>query len=107
MADTNDYVDPEELRQDLLELADVIRRLDEKGELLQATPQLMKIFGNLRSQLFEYEVRHTGRLLGQRDEPPEVVEAQRIVNEAARHLDEEDERWWHGFSTGSDDEGEF
>ncbi len=107
MADTNDHVDPEELRQDLLELADVIRRLDEDGELLQATPQLMKIFGNLRSQLFEYEIRHTGRLLGQRDEPPEVVEAQRIVNEAAHQLDKEDERWWHRFSTESDDEEEF
>jgi hypothetical protein len=107
MAD-NEQVNPEALRDDLLELADVIRRLDESGELLQAAPQLIKIFGNLRSQLFEYEVRHTGRLFGNKDEIPEIVEAQRIVNEAARQLEEEeDELWWHRFSADPDDEEDF
>ena len=104
----NEQVNPEALREDLLELADVIRRLDENGELLEAAPQLIKIFGNLRSQLFEYEVRHTGRLFGERGDIPEVVEAQRIVNEAARQLEEEeDELWWHRFSAEPEDEEEF
>lgn len=102
MADLNDYVNPEELRQNLLELADVILRLEEEGDLLQASPQLIKIFGDLRSQLFEYEVRHTRRFFS--DEPPEVLEAQRIVNEAARRLEEEDEEWWRRFSADSDEE---
>ena len=104
----NERVNPDALREDLLELADVIRRLDENGELLDAGPQLIKIFGNLRSQLFEYEVRHTGRLFGKKDDIPEVVEAQRIVKEAARQLEEEeDELWWHRFSADPEDEDEF
>ncbi len=104
----NEQVNPESLREDLLELAEVIRRLDESGELLEAAPQLIKIFGNLRSQLFEYEVRHTGRLFGGGNDLPEVVEAQRIVNEAARQLEEEeDELWWHRFSADPEDEEDF
>lgn len=103
MSDRQENVDPEELRQDLLELAEVIRRLDEGGELLHAAPQLIKIFGNLRSQLFEYEVRHTERFFAKEEEPPEVLEAQRIVNEAARQLEEEDEEWWRRFSVDPDE----
>jgi hypothetical protein len=103
MADNPNYVDPEELREELLELAEVIRRLDEDGELLDAAPELIKIFGNLRSQLFEYEVRHTKRLFGDVKDPPEVVEAQRIVHEAARNLDDEDEEWWRRFSSEPDE----
>jgi hypothetical protein len=103
MADVNDYVDPDEIRENLLELADAILRLEEEGELLQASPQLIKLFGDLRSQLFEYEVRHTRRFFA--EELPEVLEAQRIVNEAARRLEEEDEEWWRRFSV-EPDEGE-
>jgi hypothetical protein len=101
-----DHIDPEELRENLLELAEVILRLDEDGELLHASPQLIKLFGDLRSQLFEYEVRHTRRFFP--EELPEVVEAQRIVHEAARRLEEEeDEEWWRRFSAESDDEEEL
>lgn len=102
MADKRERVDPEDLREDLLELAEVIRRLDEQGELLMATPELIKILGNLRSQLFEYEVRHTGRFL--REDLPEIVEAQRIVFDAARKMEEEDEEWWRRFSKENEDE---
>ncbi len=102
MANKRERVDPEDLREDLLELAEVIRRLDEQGELLMATPELIKILGNLRSQLFEYEVRHTNRFLV--DDLPEVAEAQRIVLDAARRMDEEDEEWWRRFSREDDDE---
>ena len=108
MADKHDEINPEELRDELLDLAEVIRRLDESGELLESAPQLIKIFGNLRSQLFEYEVRHTGRLFGEKDEVPEVAEAQRIVNDAARQLeDEEDELWWHRFTAEPEEEEEY
>lgn len=102
MAERRKGVDPEELREDLLELAEVIRRLDERGELLTATPELIKILGDLRSQLFEYEVRHTDRFLSR--DLPEIEEAQRIVYDAARRLEEEDEEWWRRFSTDEDDE---
>ena len=102
MADKRERVDPEDLREDLLELAEVIRRLDEQGELLMATPDLIKILGNLRSQLFEYEVRHTNRFLAA--DLPEVAEAQRIVLDAARRMDEEDEEWWRRLSREDDEE---
>lgn len=102
MADRRERVDPEDLREDLLELAEVVRRLDERGELLLATPELIKIFGDLRSRLFEYEVRHTDRFLS--DDLPEVTEAQRIVYDAARRMEEEDEEWWRRFSKEDDDE---
>ena len=103
MADRRERVDPEDLREDLLELAEVIRRLDERGELLAATPELIKILGNLRAQLFEYEVRHTSRFLS--NDLPEVAEAQRIVFDAARRMEEEDEEWWRRFSSEADGEG--
>lgn len=102
MADRRKRVNPEDLREDLLELAEVIRRLDERDELLVATPELIKILGDLRSQLFEYEVRHTDRFLSH--DLPEIAEAQRIVFEAARKLEEEDEEWWRKFSTDDEDE---
>jgi hypothetical protein len=101
MSDSHDNFDAEALREGLLELADIIRRLDEEGELLAAAPELIKIFGDLRSQLFEYEVRHTG-MFERRDDLPEVLEAQRIVDEAARQLEEEDREWWRRFSSESD-----
>jgi hypothetical protein len=106
MADKRKRVDPEDLREDLLELAEVIRRLDERGELLAASPELIKIFGDLRSQLFEYEVRHTDRFLSK--DLPEIEEAQRIVYDAARRMEEEDEEWWRRFSTeDGEDSGGF
>ena len=66
-----------------------------------ATPELIKILGNLRGQLFEYEVRHTSRFLS--DDVPEVAEAQRIVLDAARRMEEEDEEWWRRFSSEEDE----
>ena len=100
-------VDPKKLRQELLNLADAIIRLDEEGTLLEATPELIKVFGDLRSHLFEYEVRFTDQFLSEADEIPEVVEAQRIVNEAARLMEEEDRQWWRRWSTEVEEEDEF
>jgi len=76
----------------LRELADRIRALDDDA-LLAAGPQLLKLMGDVRSELFHYEVRSTY-------DTPEVAEHRRIVEEARqgeglRNLDEnEDEEPW-------------
>ena len=104
MSSEHDKVDLERLRRNLLNLAELIGKLDEEGSLLESSPRLISIMGNLRAELFEYEVRCTGRLLPE-ETPPEVIEAQRIVEEAARRLEEqEDEEWWRRFSSESDDD---
>ena len=40
-------------------LAGRIQELDRAGRLLDAAPELQKLFGNARSELFHYEVRQT------------------------------------------------
>ena len=42
--------------------AELILRLEAEGRLLDATPRLLKVLGELRSKIFAYEVRATGRL---------------------------------------------
>ena len=108
MAEKRERVDPEAIRQSLLKLAELIHELEKAGQLLDSTPELIRVFGNLRSQLFEYEVRCTGRLLPEPKYPPEVFEAERIVEEAARRLEEEDDDdWWRRLSADpeSEDDG--
>ena len=58
-------------------LADRIRTLDGrgKGELLAHTGELMRLIGEVRSELFHYEVRVTY-------DTPEVAESRRIVGDA-------------------------
>lgn len=92
MAGKRDQVDPEQLRQNVLRLAQLIRKLDEEGKLLEASPRLIRYMGNLRAQLFEYEVRHTGRLLPRPEDVPEVLEAKRIIEEAARQMEESEQQ---------------
>ncbi len=64
-------------------LAERIQELDRAGgrRLLDAAPELQKLLGNARSELFHYEVRSTY-------DTPEVAESRRIVDEAQRGLDE-------------------
>jgi PAS domain-containing protein len=62
-------------------LAERIQELDRAGRLLDAAPELQKMFGNARSELFHYEVRSTY-------DTPEVAESRRIVEDAQRRLDE-------------------
>ena len=59
----------------LLALADRIRELNEAGTLLQHAPELTRLIGEVRSELFHYEVRATY-------DTPEVAENRRIVSEA-------------------------
>jgi hypothetical protein len=56
-------------------LAERIQELDRTGRLLDTAPELQKLLGNARSELFHYEVRSTY-------DTPEVAESRRIVDEA-------------------------
>ena len=76
-------------------LAERIQALDRAGQLLERGPELQKLLGNARSELFHYEVRVTY-------DTPEIAERRRIVEEAERRArdaaagfddDENDEPW--------------
>lgn len=56
-------------------LGERIHELDERGALLTNTSELMRLIGDVRSELFHYEVRATY-------DSPEVAEHRRIVREA-------------------------
>jgi len=60
-----------------------IQELDRAGRLLDAAPELQKLLGNARSELFHYEVRQTY-------DTPEIAESRRIVEEAERRFRELD-----------------
>jgi hypothetical protein len=79
-------------------LAERIRELDSQGTLLAQAGELMRLIGDVRSELFHYEVRATY-------DTPEVAENRRIVSEARSqqentwentdwNRDEEDESEW-------------
>ena len=80
-----------ELLELLRALAQRIVALDAEGRLLEDTPALLKELGDVRSELFAYEVRTTF-------DSPEAAEHRRIVDEASSgwtpdddEPDEEDE----------------
>jgi hypothetical protein len=90
----HDEVYGEARRNQLLELlralAQRIAELDQSGELLDAVPELLRRLGDVRSELFHYEVRRTY-------DTPEISESRRIVDEASRSslFDEpEDDQPW-------------
>jgi hypothetical protein len=56
-------------------LAERIRVLDADGRLLDEAGELMRLIGDVRSELFHYEVRVTY-------DTPEIAESRRIVREA-------------------------
>ena len=56
-------------------LAERIRELDARGGLLDNAGDLMRLIGDIRSELFHYEVRITY-------DTPEIAESRRIVREA-------------------------
>jgi PAS domain-containing protein len=81
-------------------LVERIQELDRVGRLLDAAPELQKLLGNVRSELFHYEVRQTY-------DTPEIAESRRIVEEAERRFRElefddpgDDEETWRGEPTG-------
>lgn len=80
------------LIEELRALALRILELDDEA-LLAAGPELLKRMGDVRSELFHYEVRSTY-------DTPEAAEHRRVVDEARRQQeapdfdDDEDDRPW-------------
>lgn len=75
----------------LRHLAERIQTLDQQGRLLPSAPELQRLLGDARSELFHYEVRSTY-------DTPETADSRRIVEEALRNPfspeDLEDENPW-------------
>jgi hypothetical protein len=65
-------------------LSDRILELDKRGSLLSNATELMRLVGDVKSELFHYEVRATY-------DTPEVAEGRRIVQDAKKELDST----WH------------
>ncbi len=61
-------------------LAERIRELDADGKLLEHAGELTRLIGDVRSELFHYEVRATY-------DTPEIAENRRIVDEAKKQAD--------------------
>lgn len=73
-------------------IAERIGELDRAGQLLSSAPELIRLFGEARSELFHYEVRSTY-------DTPEVAEHRQLVQEAMHEpdfltLDDEDDEPW-------------
>jgi hypothetical protein len=64
-------------------LAQRILELDRDGKLLEGVGELMKLTGDVRSELFHYEVRITY-------DTPEIAENRRIVSESKK---EKESKW--------------
>jgi hypothetical protein len=88
----------EALRAMLRTLSDRIRALDTEGALLGHVGELMKLIGDVRSELFHYEVRCTY-------DTPEIAEHRRLVDEAKQS----DDSAWEptGWSPDDDEEIEW
>lgn len=70
-------------------LAARIGELDARGELLRNAGELIKLMGDVRSELFHYEVRATY-------DTPEVAENRRVVEEARQQSErpwDDDSEW--------------
>lgn len=94
----DDIYDPERIDRLIRLLRALAARIAEcrsDQELLGAGPELMRMMGDARSELFHYEVRSTY-------DSPETAEHRRIVEEARRALEtadfdpEDDEPWRNG-----------
>ena len=83
-----------QLEEMLRSLAERIRELDAAGSLLSRANELMKLIGDVRSELFHFEVRATY-------DTPEVAENRRIVAEAEGERTDWERTDW----TPEDEEG--
>lgn len=75
-------------------LAERIQKLDGEGRLLEQAGELMRLIGDVRSELFHYEVRITY-------DTPEIAEGRRIVREAQ---DNDESKWQTSEWTPDEDE---
>ena len=87
--DTYDPRRAEQLVEMLRALAQRIMDLDHRGGLLGESSALLRELGDIRSELFRYEVRRTF-------DTPETAEHRRIVEEAAQG-------WTPDAETGGDE----
>lgn len=76
-------------------LAGRILELDSKEELLRHAGELMRLIGDVRSELFHYEVRATY-------DTPEIADSRRIVAEAQEKL----ESTWENRDWNPDEESD-
>lgn len=74
---------PARLVELLRALAQRIRKLEREEDLLAAGPELLKMMGDARAELFRYEVRITY-------DTPEVAESRRIVEQAKKQTEQLD-----------------
>jgi hypothetical protein len=87
-----DDITPERLRAELLRFARLLMKMEEEGVLLEKTPSVLRLLGELRQMLFAHEVRYTKKLLPSEKPPespptpsdPSVDDSRRIVEEALR-----------------------
>lgn len=84
----------------LRRLADLILESERSGRLPDNAPELMRLLGEARTELFAWEVRSTY-------DTPEVAENRRIVDEAASppdflSSDTEDDEPWRNSSSSPD-----
>jgi hypothetical protein len=75
------------LEELLRTLANRIRQLDEDGTLLARANELMELIGDVRTELFHYEVRATY-------DTPEVADNRRIVADAKSEEPQWDRTEW-------------
>ena len=71
---------PERLVELLRAVAGRIRELERDEDLLAAGPELLKMMGDARAELFRYEVRITY-------DTPEAAESRRIVDLARKQME--------------------
>lgn len=76
-----------DLEELLRALARRIVELDGQGRLLHEAGELMRLIGDVRSELFHYEVRATY-------DTPEIAESRRIVSELKKDESTWDETKW-------------
>lgn len=88
-----DDIKPDDLKADLRRFAELILRLDAEDRLLDATPRLLNVLGDLRVKIFAYEVRVTGRLAPEPDAAEDIAGIRRIIEEAVRRSMEAPSEW--------------
>ena len=84
------------LEELLRALAERIRALDAAGSLLANPAELTRLIGDVKSELFHYEVRATY-------DTPEVADSRRIVNDAIKQA-EQGSQWQSKGGTEDGDE---
>jgi hypothetical protein len=77
-------------------LAERIRAMDRDGVLLENVGELQKLFGDIRSELFHYEVRATY-------DTPEIAEHRRLI----REITESDVAQWDKTDWKPDEEDDL